>query len=325
MNDTQNRLRRTVKDLFSEGTIDLFIGYENGSLPYRSRPCFLRDQKETEKLVWNRFCSNNLSVYLPGYFQKKKQPPKEPEPLPNIGIAAKGCDARSIVGLLKENQIPREHVFIVGVPCGGVLDPAKIEYASGRDNRKAPGGDFDGLIDMLGGSEEDYMLDSCVECTHPTPSVVDLLIEGQSKHPAEQGFQTVEAFEERKADDRRSYIAAEMSRCIRCYACRQACPNCYCKICFADQTKPKWIGAGDDPSDTFVYHLIRAFHQAGRCVSCDACVRACPVGLDLRILNQKLEKDVEQLFGYVPGLSAEESPPLCTFAEDDSQSFMTEP
>ncbi len=170
MNEIEAAIKSTVDKGFAEDRFDLFIGFENGSLPYRSRPCFVRNKDDTGKLVWNRFCTNNLSVYLPGYFQKKKRSPKKPEPLPSIGIVAKGCDARSIVGLMKEHQIPRKQLFIVGVPCGGMLDPAKIECALGKDNREAPGGDFDGLIDMLGGSEEDYMLDACIECRHPVPS-----------------------------------------------------------------------------------------------------------------------------------------------------------
>ncbi|NIO18560.1 4Fe-4S ferredoxin, partial [bacterium] len=44
-----------------------------------------------------------------------------------VGIVAKGCDIRSIVGLIKEKQTKREDVFIIGVPCPGIIDRKRIE------------------------------------------------------------------------------------------------------------------------------------------------------------------------------------------------------
>jgi len=80
-----------------------------------------------------------------------------------------------------------------------------------------------------------------------------------------------------------------------------------------------------DLSDVFVFHLGRAFHQAGRCVDCGACVAACPQGIDLRLLNQKINKDVEELFEAQASLSLEEVEALSSFRMEDDQSFMTEP
>ena len=67
------------------------------------------------------------------------------------------------------------------------------------------------------------------------------------------------------------------------------------------------------------------FHQAGRCVECDACVNACPMGIDLRLFTQKLASDAVGLFGCVPGVTGEEVPPLNTFKQDDSECFITDP
>ena len=132
-------------------------------------------------------------------------------------------------------------------------------------------------------------------------------------------------FECMTAAERWKYFESEISRCIRCNACRQACPNCFCKECFADQTNPRWIDAGDDVSDAMLYHIGRIFHQAGRCVECDACTRACPMGIDIRTFTQKLAYDVKDLYGFVPSFSFEEPLPLCTYRPDDKQDFITEP
>ena len=46
------------------------------------------------------------------------------------------------------------------------------------------------------------------------------------------------------------------------------------------------------------------------------------MGVNLRKLNKKLEKDVEEMFHYKAGLSLEELPPLATFKADDQQDFI---
>jgi formate dehydrogenase subunit beta len=88
---------------------------------------------------------------------------------------------------------------------------------------------------------------------------------------------------------------------------------------------PAWIGVSTELTDSMIFHLIRIFHQAGRCVECDACVRACPMGIDLRTFTKKIASDVRELFGFTPGFDLEAPPPLITFTENDSQEFITEP
>jgi ferredoxin len=135
----------------------------------------------------------------------------------------------------------------------------------------------------------------------------------------------VRQFAQLDRESRWKNFEAEISRCIRCYACRQACPTCYCTECFAETNKPAWIGATAEITDTMIFHLIRIFHQAGRCVECDACVRACPMGIDLRPFAGKIALDVREMFGFTPGFDLETPPPLITFKDDDQQGFITEP
>jgi formate dehydrogenase (coenzyme F420) beta subunit len=294
-------LRDTVKDLFAKNKVDMIIGFRNGSLPNTARPFFIHAIDDVENLVWNQFCAGNLATYLPKLFEKPQRPPKDYKP-PRIGIIAKGCDARSITGLIKEKQVPKENLVVIGMSCSGMTSSSK------KSNGK-----------------KDSLNRACVECTSPTVLKADIIIEGDSRKPAKADFARIKKFESLPAEQRWKIFVDEISKCIRCNACREACPNCYCKVCFADQRKPSWVSPGNMLSETIVYHLGRMYHQAGRCVECDACVNACPMGIDLRLFTQKLAMDAKELFGTIPGVTDDEVPALNTFKQDDSECFITDP
>ncbi len=324
------KIKETVKKLFDENKIDIFIGYGQGTLSLRSTPCFITGQDGVEKLIWDSSCLNNLAVYLPRFFTV--QPQKKAVKLPRVGILIKGCDGRSIVGLLKEHQVPRENLCIVGIPCNRMIDikRAQLQFDGKEIVEAREEGEEIILTDEEKKSRKfkrtELVAEACLSCQYLTPTVYDILI-SEEKPEGEKtaGEDKTKEFEKKSIVERWQYFESEISKCIRCYACRQACPNCYCKECFADQTKPRWAGITNNISDIMFYHLGRIFHQAGRCVDCGACVRACPMGIDLRVFTHKLAKDVEELFGYQAGISLEEIPPLATFKPDDPQEFITEP
>jgi len=339
----EKQLQEVAKKLIEQQEIDWFIGYERGSVPLKSRPFFIKvkdaDAPENlvENLVWNSFCSNNLAVFLPKYFETnpfaRKRPPK-----PKIGIVAKGCDLRSIVTLIKEKQAPRENLVLIGVPCQGMIDKRKVEDAIVtqtsrlRDSEIQDYQEQDGVLNVTvkGGKtftfkKEEVLQDACIDCRYPMPEGTDYLIEGKAKEPGDSGYKHIEEFEAKTPRERWEYFMQEMSKCIRCSACRQACPTCWCKECFAEHTDLKWIGVSTNISDTMIFHITRIFHQAGRCVECDACYRACPMGIDLRTFTKKIGKDVENLFEFYPDFNQETIPPISTFKETDSDNFITEP
>lgn len=326
------KLRETVKKLFADGRINILVGHEKGTLPLLARPVIIRSADEVDKLVWNRFCTNNLAVYIPRFFEPKKVRKGEtPPPLPKVGMVAKGCDARSIIGLVREHQAPRGNVVIIGMPCEGMVDTSKVVTLLSGDVIVA-GGEDEGALVVTGragkkqkAKVEDVLLDACLGCNFPVPDGADVSIEGPARKPAGGKYTAAKEFGAKSFEERWKHFSAEISKCIRCYACRQACPNCYCKDCFADQTNPRWLGTSDDLSETMLFHIGRIFHQAGRCVECDACARACPMGIDIRTFTQKVAQDVKELFGYTPDFSADSLPPLCAFKQDDGQEFITEP
>ncbi len=315
MENLSNEIREAVKKLLEEEKVDLVIGFSKGSLPLRAAPCFVRNADDADKLVWNSTCENNLAVYLP----KRKE---------RIAIVAKGCDSRSIIGHIKEGQVDRDKLVIIGVPCTGMIDRIKVsEKIGGRDileveekeNELVVKGD--GFEETL--SKKDYLPDNCRACTHRNPVVHDIMIGPEVEEQTDTDeFQTVKAFEESSPDERWEYFKGLADKCIRCYACRNACPLCYCDECAVDCSQPQWFGKSVGLADTQVFHIMRALHTAGRCVDCGACVRACPMDVDLRFFNKKIDKDVRELFSYEAGVNPDDSPPLNTFNTEDYDEFI---
>ena len=91
-------------------------------------------------------------------------------------------------------------------------------------------------------------------------------------------FPAVEEIEAWPAAKRAAFWNAQFESCLRCYACRQACPLCYCKECMAEQLDPAWQSIAIETGEKAFFHVMRAFHQAGRCTGCKACAGRLPGG-----------------------------------------------
>ncbi len=117
--------------------------------------------------------------------------------------------------------------------------------------------------------------------------------------------------------ERMAWWAEEFDRCVKCYACRQVCPLCYCERCIADKNRPVAISTSASPEGNFAWHITRAFHLAGRCVGCGECTRACPAGIPLSLLNMTLALAAEKHFGYRAGMDPKAEPLIGTYALTD--------
>jgi len=315
-------LKGAVRKIIEEKKADLVIGWKQGTLPGTATPLFIETPEEVSELIFDSTCRNNLTSYLTKDKRKLSKDYKK------IGVIVKGCDARSVVLYAVENQIKRENVFIIGVPCSGVYEKKKLRSVAG--GREILSVRKSGIIVTVKGydyeisvPEKDVLSDSCIFCRYPDAREYDIFIGEPRKEVEVDGeFSVIEDFAKKSAEERWEYIKAEYSKCIRCYACRNVCPSCYCNECFVDQNSPKWIGKAPETSDSIVFHLIRNIHIAGRCVDCGSCVTACPVDVDLRIMNKKVEKEIKERFNYTAGLDINEKPVMATFCEHENQDFI---
>jgi ferredoxin len=331
----ERKLREEAKKLLEEKKVDVIIGYEAGTLPLTMTPTFITDPSEVEKLVWNSLCIHNLAKYVHDVIsqhrvaQKRLKPENRTKKI--VGVIGRGCTTRSIVLHLQERQYTREEVVIVGVPCQGYVDKKKLAELVGGQEITA-GTISEGHILAVTAKGErkipilDVLADNCLTCRFNNPVLSDITI-GEPAPPmkAEEEYKEVNAFEQLSSDERWAYFEREMAKCIRCYACRQACPSCYCPECFVEQSRPQWVGIGGEASDTQVFQIMRIFHMAGRCVDCGSCVAVCPMGVDLRKFLKKLDKDAFELFGSRVGASMDDPPILSTFKEHECEDFIYNP
>jgi formate dehydrogenase subunit beta len=132
----------------------------------------------------------------------------------------------------------------------------------------------------------------------------------------------IERIEAMSVSERWDWWQEQFTKCIRCYACRQVCPFCYCERCIAEENQPQWIDRSPASQNNRSWNVIRAFHLVGRCTNCGECDRVCPMDIPLSALSRKMAAEVETAFGYVAGMDVDAVPALVTFQADDPEEFI---
>jgi coenzyme F420-reducing hydrogenase delta subunit/ferredoxin len=286
------QLRQAAADLLSTGQVGTVIGFRAASMDHQMAPITVTAAGETERLQWGSGCVNNLSTYARAALEDHER----------VALVVKTCDLGAVAGLIREGQLARDRLVLIGVQCPGVRSGSEIAA-------------------------------KCLDCAgipHPMSDLV-LTLDGVEESPPVEASDGADAGDVRDkqiahldslpAAERWRFWQRQFARCLRCYACRAACPLCYCTSCVAEKHRPQWISPVIGNRGNSSWNTIRAFHLAGRCSGCDECARACPADIRLDLINRKLALEVERQYGSC-GLDPDEKTALVDFREDDSEDFI---
>lgn len=280
MQRTAEIMAAKARAMLLGGGVQRVLAWEKGEFVYDVAPALFDSEERLKGFVYDDYCGANLSKYL---IAAAKQDGR-------TLVFLKPCDSYSFCQLLTEHRVAREKVVAVGVPCHG------------KKNEKGE------LPERCRVCEK-----KCVGC--------DEILENLEPVSRERGgrFEGVAALEAMTEAQRFEFWRGELSKCVRCNACRNVCPACSCVKCVFDNPASGVAAkASADDFEENLFHIIRAFHVAGRCTDCGECSRVCPQGIPLHLLNRKYVKDISEFYGeYQAGAKVGSRSPLTDFAEGD--------
>lgn len=316
---TCNQLIDKAVSLLENGTVSCVLGWGKGEFDYDVTPTVFKTAEELKNgFVFNDFCGANFSKYLVSKTQKIEG---------KILVFLKPCDTYSFNQLLTEHRFDREKVYAVGISCEGMADISKIKAICGdgissitADGEKISVttlyDDAPTVIDF-----KDVLAERCVNCKSKKHVAFDELLGDDGEVLDSNRFDEVARIEAMTPDERFEFWQNELSRCIRCNACRDVCPACTCEKCVFDNANSGV--ENKSPANSFeekTFHIIRAFHVAGRCTDCGECSRVCPQNIPLHLLNRKFIKDINDFYGeYQAGAEVGSRAPLVDYTTEDME------
>ncbi len=328
--DRDALVRRAVS-LMNDGVCDRVLAWRRGEFSSDVSPGVFTDTESVEKeLVRNFFCGANLSKYLISETEKTEK---------KVLIFLRPCDSYSFNRLLSEHKFNREKVYAVAVGCDGTADIGKLKrkcgalsdikrrgdkiiaeslYETNEENEENEENEANGAERVF--DLEDVLSERCLSCNLKNRADCDEIISDGGRDAVSERFFEVRRIENMSSEERYEFWRGEFSRCIRCNACRDVCPACTCEKCvFSNPSSGVENKAAANSFEESMFHIIRAFHVAGRCTDCGECSRVCPQSIPLHLLNRKLIKDINILYGeYKSGESVSQISPLNSWTENDA-------
>ena len=313
MKDVELKMLERAKALLESGEVARVIGWKKGDFCYDPSPATFETVAELDNFVYDWFCGANLSKYLIQIAKKEGK----------TAVFLKPCDTYSFNQLVKEHRIKRENVYVIAVECRGKLDVEKIKAKGISLIQSVEVVDKDVKVVSAYGEntlqKPEVVLTKCATCQKTAQVKDEEIILHERPARNVDRFEEVAKLEAMTEEERFAFWRSQLSKCIRCNACRNVCPACSCVKCVFDNPASGIAAkANDDKFEEQLFHIIRAFHVAGRCTDCGECSRVCPQNIPLHLLNRKFIKDIDTFYGeYQAGETDEGKTPLTSYTEGD--------
>lgn len=151
---------------------------------------------------------------------------------------------------------------------------------------------------------EEALLERCLCCKGKEHKAFDEVIADPEPYtePDRDRFSMVSKLEAMAPQERFAFWQGELSKCIRCNACRNVCPACSCLNCVFDNPASGVSGkANVDPFEEQLFHIIRAFHVGGPLHGLRRVQPRLPAGHPAAFAQPQIHPGYQSLLWRIPG------------------------
>ena len=146
-----------------------------------------------------------------------------------IGVCVKGCDSRTLVALLQEELVDKDKLYVVGVPCDGIVDRRKLEkmFSDEITEITFPQRGKVVVTTRKGETQEldqnTVLLETCGRCLYPNPVYLDdtagPLEKEPDRHEVEPNSTTSPTTRTSPSDDKQSLLAEHVFHLRTLFSC----------------------------------------------------------------------------------------------------------